>query len=144
MFCLYHIISVAFFSSIKWIISFKQWKKSRTREPKHLSTDADSITAAKKLLSIFFYPSSPPSLLPPPRGFYRILRNFLFFPRCRCCRRRRHHQGAFEQKDFFLTPRAQRADALKIVLLLSQHCRLYRYYKNPHHGEFQAFWQLWL
>ena len=44
-------------------------KKSRIRETKHLSTDADSTTATKKLLSIFFLHPSPLPLLPPsPRG----------------------------------------------------------------------------
>ena len=47
-------------------------EKSRIRETKHLWTDANSITAAKKLLSIFFYPSLPPLAPPPPRGFYAI------------------------------------------------------------------------
>ena len=36
-------------------------KKSRIQETKHLLTDADSITAAKKLLSIFF-PSLPAAI----------------------------------------------------------------------------------
>ena len=39
-------------------------KKIRIRETSTLSTDAESSTAAKKLLSIFLYPSPPPA-----RGF---------------------------------------------------------------------------
>ena len=42
-------------------------KKFGIRETNNLSTDADSSTAAKELLSILlFYPSPSP---PPPRGF---------------------------------------------------------------------------
>ena len=35
---------------------YNKYKKTRIRETKHLSTDADSSTAAKKLLSIFLIP----------------------------------------------------------------------------------------
>ena len=56
-----------------WSERKSKQKKSRIRETKHLSTDADSSTASKKLLSFFFF-------IPP---------------------RRHHHwcrQGAFTQK----------------------------------------------
>ena len=45
-------------------------KKSRLRETKHLLTDADSSTTAKKLLNIFL--SLPAAIaLPPPKGLLR-------------------------------------------------------------------------
>ena len=51
-------------------------KKSRTREAKNLSTDADNSTAAKKLLIILF--------LPLPAAAKGFLASFFFAPHCRC------------------------------------------------------------
>ena len=54
------------------------YKKSRIRETKHLSTDVDSSTAAKKLLSIFLsFPAAIAAAAA--KGLLRIFFLFLFY-----------------------------------------------------------------